>query len=124
LVDTQTGKKHPRNIMVSKNALILAKHQCEYDNSHGSFKRKAPPHFMYTEPHHLIPLTLDAYNDFENSLDVEENICSLCSTCHKCLHYGSIDERDRILEKLLEERQPFLCAVGLEITLDSLRKYY
>lgn len=59
---------------------------------------------MYTEPHHLIPM---AYSDkFESSLDVEENIVSLCSNFHNQLHYGngfelllenSYNKKERIL---------------------------
>jgi len=115
-------QKHPRDVKTSKNALCIAKYQCENDVSHLSFKRKTPPHFTYTEPHHLIPL--GAHKDFEFSLDIEENICSLCSTCHNCLHYGKDDERDKILERLYEERKIHLTNVGLEITLDNLKKYY
>ena len=123
LVDNpSTGKKYPRDKRVSINALIYAEYRCEYDSSHLSFKRKAPPYVTYTEPHHLIPLS--AYGDFDYSLDVEENICSLCSTCHNCLHYGKSDERDKILEKLYEERKGHLAKVGLEITLNALKKYY
>jgi len=117
-----TGKKHPRNISAFKNALNKANHKCEYDNSHSSFKKKIPPHTTYTEPHHLIPLK--AHKNFEYSLDVEENICSLCSDCHNCLHYGINEECCPILEKLYEERKFHLANVGLEITLDELKEYY
>ena len=123
LVDTpNTGKRHPRDVNVSKNALSIAKYKCECDNLHLSFRRKSPPHLTYTEPHHLIPLS--AYQDFEFSLDVEENICSLCSNCHNCLHYGKDNERDRILERLFEKRRNHLVSVGLGVTFEKLKKYY
>jgi glycerol-3-phosphate cytidylyltransferase-like family protein len=107
---------------VSKDALRKAKYRCEYNKAHKVFKRKTQPHITYTEPHHLIPLK--AYHDFDSSLDILQNICSLCSSCHNCLHYGSADERDIILWKLYKERKRILAKCGLEISFADLTRYY
>ena len=114
--------EHPRDSKVSMDALKKAKHRCEYNKSHKVFKRKAQPQITYTEPHHLIPLK--AYHDFDSSLDILQNIYSLCSSCHNCLHYGSAEERDIILKKLYEERSSILAACDLEISFSDLKRYY
>ena len=47
----------------------------------------------------LVPL---AYSDkFNVSLDVEENLVSLCSNCHNNLHYGKAFES--LLKKLYKD---------------------
>lgn len=117
--DSIGRKKYPRNSQVAFNALKIARHVCEFDNSHITFKRKRDGN-DYTEPHHLIPLS--SYNDFQYSLDVEENIVSLCSNCHNLLHYGA--EFEVVLKKLYEARKDMLESVGLKITYDELKKYY
>ena len=75
---------------------------------------------MYTEPHHLIPM---AYSDkFESSLDVEENIVSLCSNCHNQLHYGKGFEF--LLENLYNKRKEYLLSVNIDISLKELINMY
>ena len=56
---------------------------------------------------------------FNVSLDVEENIVSLCSNCHNQIHYGA--DADKLIEKLYEERKDALASVGIIIT--ERRKY-
>lgn len=47
----------------------------------------------------LVPL---AYSDkFNVSLDVEENLVSLCSNCHNNLHYGK--DFESLLKKLYKD---------------------
>ena len=76
----------------------------------------------YTEPHHLIPIS--KYRDFEYSVDVMENIVSLCSHCHNLLHYGRFEDKVPILEKLYKERKDALHTCGLDLTLEQLKSYY
>lgn len=96
-----------------------AKHKCEVDSEHPTFIRKNSSQ-PYTEPHHLIPL---GFSDrFDVSLDVEENIVSLCSNCHNQLHYGR-DIRN-ILEYLYNQRKELLEKVGIMITLQDLFEMY
>ncbi|WP_252225755.1 HNH endonuclease [Clostridium sp. ZBS2] len=117
--DSKGKKYYPRSIQVSINALCLAKHMCEINKKHETFIRKKDD-TNYTETHHLIPLS--KYEDFEFSLDVEENIVSLCSNCHNLLHYGK--DFESVLKKLYEERKELLKSVGLEITYEKLLSYY
>lgn len=119
LVDSKGGKVYRRDRKVAINALMLADHKCEIDNTHPSFIRKNSS-LLYSEPHHLVPLGY--YEMFAVSLDVEENIVSLCSTCHNQLHYGKIIRP--LLTKLYNERKGVLHSVGIEITLQELFKMY
>jgi 5-methylcytosine-specific restriction protein A len=72
------------------------------------------------EPHHLIPLQFQ--NQFAHSLDIEENIVSLCSNCHNQLHYGK--GSNRILQKLFNERIGYLRKAGIVITFEELLDLY
>jgi hypothetical protein len=110
---------YPRNLKVAVNALKMAEFKCEFDNSHITFIRKKDGK-PYTEPHHLIPLSFHA--NFSYSLDVEQNIVSLCSHCHNLLHYGR-DISD-VLKKLHENRKDLLKEVGVEVTFEQLLSYY
>ena len=48
-----------------------------------------------------------AFSDrFEVSLDVEENIVSLCSNCHNQLHYGK--DAERLIIQLFNDRNALL----------------
>lgn len=108
-----------RSVSIAANALCNANYRCEIDENHGTFIRKTNE-LPYTEPHHLIPLKFQ--NAFENSLDVENNIVSLCSSCHNHLHYGKYTEE--LLKKLYEMRKDLLNVAGLNISFEQLLCYY
>lgn len=92
---------------------------CEIDVDHPTFIRKKS-NKKYTEPHHLVPMAFS--DEFDVSLDVEENIVSLCSNCHNQIHYGK--GGDKLLEKLYAERKEALERVGIKITLTQLLQMY
>ncbi|MBR4655458.1 MAG: HNH endonuclease [Oscillospiraceae bacterium] len=109
----------PRDRKTAVNALIHANYSCEYDPSHRTFLRRNSGK-PYTEPHHLIPMAFS--DDFAVSLDVEENIVSLCSNCHNQIHYGQGAEE--LLTKLYNVRKKLLKGVGIDISLEKLLKFY
>lgn len=53
-----------------------------------------------------------------------ENIVSLCSHCHNLLHYGKLEDKIPVLDKLYDERKEALERVGLGITFEELKEYY
>ena len=115
-----SGRRYyPRNHSTAVNALIMADFKCEYNNAHETFIRRKDGH-PYTEPHHLVPLSYSG--EFPVSLDVEENIVSLCSTCHNHLHYGK--DIVPLLKKLFLEREEHLRKAGIAITFEQLLKMY
>ena len=110
---------YPRSSAVARTALALANYQCEIDSNHPTFisKRYERP---YTEPHHLIPISFA--DNFEVSLDVPENVVSLCSHCHNEVHYGK--HNISILRLLYENRWKKLEQVGIQITFEELLWMY
>lgn len=114
----EINQKYKRNSTKAKRAIIYAKYRCSIDNNHCSFIAKNGKPYM--EAHHLIPIS--AQDEFENSLDVDANIVSLCPICHRKLHQGKYIESE--LKKLFEDRSTLLKQSGIEITLDDLKKYY
>lgn len=120
-ISSSTGREIPkRDPKIAAHALAHAKYLCEYDNEDRTFIRKNGKN--YTEPHHLIPIS--KYKEYEYSLDVMENIVSLCSHCHNLLHYGRIEDKKVILQKLYNERIEALRTVELGITFEKLLSYY
>lgn len=110
---------YPRDINMAKIALENANYKCEINNCHCCFIRKSNGK-PYTEVHHLIPL---AYHyKFKNSLDIPENIVSLCSSCHNEIHYG--ENADKLIEKLFNERKDKLHKAGIDIELKDLLDMY
>ena len=64
-----------------------------------------------------------AYSDeFDVSLDVEENIVSLCSNCHNQIHYGV--DADKLIKKLYADRKDLLSTVGIDISVSRLLEMY
>lgn len=109
-----------RSLQVSRYALKKANHMCEIDNSHFSFIRKNDG-LKYTEPHHLIPMSMQE-KFYPINIDIPENIVSLCSNCHNEIHYGK--NANRLIEKLYEMRKDALAAKGITITLKELLSIY
>lgn len=116
---TYNKKVYSRNKNRAMRALKRADFKCEIDEKHPTFKRKKE-NITYTEPHHLIPVSKQEY--FENSLDVEANIVSLCSNCHKLIHYGK--DYKQLLEILYEQRKDKLKEAGIEVSWEQLLSYY
>lgn len=112
-------KTYPRDRQTAINALAHANYECEIDNIHPTFIRKRVA-LKYTEPHHLIPMAFS--DEFDVSLDVEENIVSLCSNCHNQIHYGK--DANMLIKKLYAERKAVLEKVGINISLERLLSIY
>ena len=112
-------KTYLRDRQTAINALVHANYECEIAINHQTFIRKKS-NLKYTEPHHLIPMAFS--DEFEVSLDVEENIVSLCSNCHNQIHYGK--DADKLITKLYEERKNNLKKVGIVISLNRLLAMY
>ena len=108
-----------RDPMVAANALCNADYKCEVCAEHETFIRKSNGK-PYTEPHHLVPIKYQSR--FGVSLDVENNIVSLCSNCHNRIHYGA--DADRLLELLYTQRKEELEKAGINLSIDELKNLY
>lgn len=108
-----------RERTVAINAINHALFKCEIDPLHKTFIRKKD-NLPYMEAHHLIPMAFQ--NEFEYSLDIEENIVSLCSNCHNEIHYGRNNKK--LITTLYNKRIKQLQAKKLDISLEKLLSYY
>lgn len=107
-----------RDPNIAVQALRRAEYRCEIDGSHPTFIRRTT-RLPYMEPHHLIPMS--ETDNFDVSLDREQNIICLCSTCHKQIHYGTKDSVREMITKLFDARKDQLSGIlGKEITLQEL----
>ena len=118
---TTPATKWKRNPIVSKNAIVFAEYKCEYDNSHLFFISDTTDE-NYVEAHHLIPMEFQ--HQFENSLDVEANIISLCPLCHKTVHHAVFEEKETILRQLYNKRKRRIRKCGIYVTEEVLLSYY
>lgn len=113
---------YPRDPSVAKRALDRAGHRCEIDPEHPSFLRRNGSS-LYMEPHHLIPMSMTDY--FNVCLDREQNIFSLCSTCHNQIHYGTKEDVRRLVAALFHSRESELRSIlGRPISLEELYRIY
>lgn len=112
---------YARNLNESQQAKINANWTCEYDPNHKTFisgiNRKP-----YVEAHHLIPML--AQIDFENTIDFADNIVALCPTCHRNIHYGTINEKEKMLKFFFKNRKLKYPNYGIAINLINLKGYY
>lgn len=107
-----------RNAGISKAALERAGYQCEVDKTHLTFISKSSGQ-QFMEAHHLIPM--EYQNDFTYSIDVPENIVSLCPNCHRKVHLSVTAEKMPLIEKLFYERTELLRNRGIEIDLNKIQ---
>ena len=110
---------YKRRHEVVANVLSAANYKCEANCTCELFLRKDRIH-TYTEAHHLIPLCYQS--SFQNSLDVEANVISLCPHCHRLLHYGA--DNQAVLKQLYQQRRHRLSKCGLDISFEDLLLMY
>ena len=115
------SKKYTRSPIVAATAIHAAQFLCEIDSSHWTFTSKAKKQ-RYVEAHHLIPISQQ--QNFNSSLDIVDNIVSLCATCHRLLHYGAETERKSILMSLFKRRKQRLYEQDLKIEPNHFLRLY
>lgn len=120
-VSTPGASKWPRDPNVAYLALMTADFKCEVDPSHETFT-SLKTNRGFVEAHHLVPI--ERQDDFPNSLDVMENIISLCPTCHRKFHHAVPAEKTTLINDFYARRCKSLAARGIAIDLDSLLAAY
>lgn len=106
---------------ITKRALLNASYKCEYDPSHITFINEITGK-NYVEGHHLIPLS--AQDQFDYSIDVPENIVSLCPNCHRKIHKASKLQKKEMIYKLFTIREQGLIKRGIFTTQEYIEKLY
>lgn len=113
-----------RDPKIAARALQRSGYSCGLaspDAPHVSFISQRTKH-SYVEAHHIVPMSRQ--DEFEYSLDVEENIIALCPVCHRLLHHGRSQEKTPILRRLLNGRRELLHARGLAVEVETLKRFY
>lgn len=113
-------KRPPTNPAFGKAVILQNQFHCAVDEKHPTFLKKDGE--RYLEVHHLIPL--EWQDAFPYKLDTPANLIPLCPLCHRQLHYGKMEDIQPILIGLYQERAAVLQQSGLEITLETLLRFY
>lgn len=102
-------------------ALWNADFKCENQPDHLTFLSSITNN-QFVEAHHLIPMKFQ--DEFEASIDVPENIISLCPNCHRAFH-NSIDEvKTELIKKFYHKRKELLLDREISIAKNELLEYY
>ncbi|MGQ8335814.1 HNH endonuclease [Sunxiuqinia sp. A32] len=119
---SQNGKEYwSRDPDIAFTALAKAKFKCEFNSSHTSFISETSRK-NYMEGHHLVPMKYQ--EKFQISLDVPENIISLCPTCHRAIHFATLKYKEEMIRKFFKRRINALRSREVNINFDELRDYY
>jgi 5-methylcytosine-specific restriction protein A len=109
-----------RNRNMSYTFLTNAGFKCENDPEHKTFITTKGHQFM--EVHHLIPMEFQI--NFEGSLDVPENLISLCPNCHRAFHHSESIYLEKLLSKFYENRYSGLKAREINLEFSMLKNWY
>jgi hypothetical protein len=94
-------------------------YQCDASMDGDPFNSKATKK-RYLEVHHLIPLKYQ--EQFDQSLNLPDNLCSLSPQAHRAIHYGDESAARGVLQTLLAKNEKLKLMYG--ISEDILFKMY
>jgi 5-methylcytosine-specific restriction protein A len=115
----QTRFVLPRDPKVARDSIANSNYRCEFNREHQSFQSPVTGE-QYMEAHHLIPLSQQ--NCTQVSLDIIENVVSLCPNCHKKIHLGLAPDKREMLKTLYKQRPEIVKNYG--INLEQLYSFY
>jgi 5-methylcytosine-specific restriction protein A len=110
-----------RNANMAFTALDNANFKCENNPEHETFI-SAKTRNQFVEAHHLIPMEFQG--DFSISIDVPENIISLCPTCHRAFHNSIVSNQENLIAKFHAMRYSKLKEREIKITKEKIFEYY
>ena len=110
-----------RDANMAFTALDNANFQCENDTQHETFISVRTGN-QFVEAHHLIPM--EYQGDFLISIDVPENIISLCPNCHRAFHNSVVSNQENLISKFYESRSSLLKERDIDITKKKIFEYY
>lgn len=67
---------------------------------------------------------MEYQGEFDCSIDVPENIISLCPNCHRAFHNSEDTLKKELLLKFFNSRKQGLASRGIQINLSKLLEYY
>lgn len=98
---TTTCDRFERDPKVIADTLQLAEGICQGCGRGRKPKelfRRASDGTPYLEVHHIIPLSNGGIDDLSNA-------CALCPICHRLLHHGIKEDKEKILKNITESRK-------------------
>jgi predicted HNH restriction endonuclease len=112
-----------RNVRMAASAIENAKFKCEHNIKHLTFTSKTSGE-NFVEAHHLIPMKFQ--DEFESSIDVPENIISLCPNCHRAFHYGNKQTQIELIQTFYNKKMSALNNHNrhVNISLEKLLEFY
>lgn len=117
----RTANNYIRDPQVAAYVKQQAEYKCEFNKEHKTFISDISGK-QYVEAHHLIPMK---YQDqFEYSLDIPENIVTLCPNCHRAIHHGTKDYKKKIISALFNKRKNILKDNNINIDMEALTEMY
>jgi 5-methylcytosine-specific restriction protein A len=119
--ESSTSSSWARDANISFTALDNANFKCENDISHETFISDKTGH-QFVEAHHLIPMEFQG--EFEVSIDIPENIISLCPNCHRAFHNSGKEHKETLINKYYNLRIELLRQRSIEIEKEKLFQYY
>jgi hypothetical protein len=115
------ASKWVRDPKMASKALSDSSHLCEVDSQHLTFIHpKTRKNFV--EAHHFIPM--EYQDEFEVSIDVPENILSLCPNCHRMFHHADNEAKNELIDKFYALRKKVLMMRGIDVSIESVRSMY
>lgn len=120
-INTSTGPIWLRDRNRSYMAIFNANFKCENNLDHKTFQSSIRPG-QFVEAHHLIPMEFQG--EFKNSIDIPENIISLCPNCHSEFHYSKNENKAILIKKFFQKRKILLHERGVHLTEKKLLEYY
>ena len=119
--ETSIAASWARDANISYTALDNANFYCENDTNHMTFISDKTGH-QFVEAHHLIPIEFQG--EFEVSIDVPENIISLCPNCHRAFHNSEKSYKESLISKFYDSRRDLLLQRSIRIEKDKLFQFY
>lgn len=117
--EVRTTVARKRSSIIKIQSIESAGYICEFDPSHATFTAKSSGQ-QYMEGHHAVPMKHQ--EKFNHSLDVYANIVCLCPICHRLLHYGIDEQKEKLANKIFYDRADRLATSGLKISKDDFFK--
>ena len=110
-----------RDANMAYTALDNANFKCENNTGHETFI-SARTGNQFVEAHHLIPM--EYQGEFSVSIDVPENIISLCPNCHRAFHNSIALNQENLISKFYEKRSSLFKERDIETTREKIFEYY
>ena len=120
-VNGSTSSSWLRDPDMAYTAISEAGFKCENNPSHETFK-SAVTSQQFVEAHHLIPMEFQ--DEHDASIDVPENIISLCPNCHRAFHNSIDNTKVQLVKKFLSARKNGLIEREINIDENKLLEYY